>query len=416
MTTKFCPQCKLTYPEKLRFCLEDGKLLSLKDPYHLVGQTLLDKYRLDALVGMGGFGAVYSAHHLGLDRRVAFKILQPNLMLRNKSVVDLFEREARLAARLHQENIVWVMDAGRTPDDIAYIAMEWLDGRTLEEELEATGPLSLERTGQILRQIAAALDTAHANYTIHRDLKPSNVMLIKSSGGPELVKVLDFGIAKVLNSTTGAPVSHVMGTPHYASPEQFVPGGHIDQRSDIYSLGVMLYQMLTGILPFNASSMEELIQLKLEGQPKSLRTLRPDAPAAVEQLVSRMLVKDPDQRPGRMSEVVALFDSSEHEEFDHLIEVSPRLAIIESYQLVRTSVKRTAVKHGVIKAELIGTRNAARVLKEKGLLSQEIYSRLNDLSFVHKRVSHSNLPEVSPEEAREYCRQAAHLSTILDSL
>src|SRR5262249_41501594 len=149
---------------------------------------------------------------------------------------------------------IWVMDAGRTSDDIAYMVMEWLDGHTLEEELGASGPLSIERVAKILRQISAALREAHAQHIIHRDLKPSNIMLIKRSAEQDIVKVLDFGIAKLVNDTMGAPVSQVMGTPHYASPEQLQVGGRIDGRSDVYSLGVTLYEMLTGKLPFNASS------------------------------------------------------------------------------------------------------------------------------------------------------------------
>jgi len=307
---KYCPQCQQKYSDAQRFCLEDGELLSLRDPYHLVGRTLADKYRLDALVGVGGMGAVYRAYHLGLDRRVAFKILLPHLALGNERTIDLFEREAKMAGRLFHENIVSIFDAGRTPDEIAYIAMEWLDGRTLEEELLASGPLSFGRTAEILRQMASALEEAHAKHIIHRDLKPSNVMILRRADGREQVKVLDFGIGKVISDTAGAAVSTLMGTPHYASPEQFQIGGQIDRRSDIYSLGVLLYQMLTGALPFNAASVHELIRSHTTVPPPPLRSQRPDAPAAIEQLVARMLAKEPDRRPQRASEVSALFDQA----------------------------------------------------------------------------------------------------------
>jgi serine/threonine protein kinase/Tol biopolymer transport system component len=251
-------------------------------------------------------GAVYSAHHLGIDRHVAVKILQPNVALGDDRVLGLFEREAKLTGRLLHENIAIVMDAGRTPDGIAYIVMEWLEGRTLEEELSAHGPLSFSRTADILRQVAAALDAAHARQIIHRDLKPSNVMLTQRPDGREQVKVLDFGIGKVISETTASPVSAVMGTPHYASPEQLRLGGRIDGRADLYSLGVMLYQMLTGALPFDATSVQGLIQQQLTALPPPIRKLRPEAPAAVEQLVSRMLAKDPEQRPARASDLLGL--------------------------------------------------------------------------------------------------------------
>jgi serine/threonine-protein kinase len=165
---KYCPQCERSYPDGQFFCLDDGAQLSLRDPYHLVGRTLAAKYRLDALIGVGGMGAVYSAYHLALDRRVAFKILQPNLALGNSRALDLFEREARLAGRLIHENIVLVLDAGRTSDEIAYIAMEWLEGRTLEAELTVRGPLDFGRASEILRQVAGALSAAHAERIVHR--------------------------------------------------------------------------------------------------------------------------------------------------------------------------------------------------------------------------------------------------------
>lgn len=305
---KFCPKCQKTYSKTQRFCLEDGELLSLKDPYHLVGATLVEKYRLDALVGVGGMGAVYSALHLGIERRVAVKVLLPHLSLNNPRILGLFEREAKIAGRLTHENIVDVKDAGQTPDGIAYLVMEWLGGSTLEDELAAHGPFSLERTADLLRQTASALEEAHAKQVIHRDLKPSNVMLIRLQDGREQVKVLDFGIGKVLSDTSASPVSGVLGTPQYASPEQFNIGGNIDGRTDIYSLGIMLYQMLTGALPFDAPSIREVINLHLTASPPPLRQLRPDVPPAIEELINRMLSKNPEYRPQRAGEVSALFD------------------------------------------------------------------------------------------------------------
>ena len=303
---RFCPQCKLEYPLSQRFCLEDGHLLSLRDPYHLVGKTLVDKYRLDALIGIGGMGVVYSAHHLSIDRRVAIKILQPNMAMGNEHLMELFEREARMAGHLTHENIANVMDAGRTADGIAYIAMEWLEGQTLEDVLEKEAPMSFERAGAILAQTAAALDAAHSKRIVHRDLKPSNIMLVERderiSGGIPHVKVLDFGIAKVVSETTAAAVSAPMGTPHYASPEQFRLGGHIDGRADIYSLGVVLYRMLTGEVPFQSTSIHELIQKQLNAPPPRLRTVRTDAPEPLEKLLDRMLAKQPEDRPQSASE------------------------------------------------------------------------------------------------------------------
>jgi serine/threonine protein kinase len=177
---KYCPQCRQQYrDDTLRFCQADRHLLSLDpDPYNLVGRTLGNKYLIEALVGIGGMGAVYAAHHTRIDRQVAFKILQPNFALKHPAATEMFEAEARTAGRLKHENIVEVFDADRI-ENISYIAMEWLEGHTLEDELAAHGQLGFERAAWILRQIAAALDAAHAKRTIHRDLKPSNVMLVK---------------------------------------------------------------------------------------------------------------------------------------------------------------------------------------------------------------------------------------------
>lgn len=307
MSAKFCPKCQRVYPASQRLCEVDRELLSLQDPYHLVGRTLLDKYRIEALVGLGGMGAVYCAHHLGIDRRVAFKILQPNIALSDEHVAELFEREAKVAGRLSHENIVDVTDAGRSNDGLAYIVMEWLEGRTLEEELKTGGRFGFTRAAEILRQIAAALEEAHSKNVVHRDLKPANVMIVERGHGRERVKVLDFGIGKVIGET-GSSVSAVMGTPSYASPEQLRLGGRIDARSDIYSLGVILYRMLSGRLPFKGASPTELIELQLTATPAPIGDLRPETPAAIESLINRMLAKDPADRPQTAREVADAFD------------------------------------------------------------------------------------------------------------
>lgn len=307
---KYCQTCQKSYPITQRFCTEDGDPLSFEDPYHLVGSVLAERYRLDALAGIGGMGAVYSAHHLALDRRVALKILQPNIALSNDRLVGLFEREAKTAAQLTHENIVIVLDAGRTANNLAYIAMEWLEGYTLAEEIAARGQLDFGRVMEILRQVAAALEAAHAARVVHRDLKPANIMLVSQPDGHERLKVLDFGIAKVISETTVSPVSVVMGTPLYASPEQLSLGGRIDGRADNYSLGVILFEMLAGAPPFNAASAREMFHLQTSAPPPPLRKFRPDAPPALESLINCLLAKDPEDRPQSAGQIPALFESA----------------------------------------------------------------------------------------------------------
>ena len=314
MRMKHCPKCGKTYPAPTRLCEEDREILSLKDPYNLLGSTLADKYKVIALVGVGGMGAVYYARHTGIERRVALKILQPNMAIGNEYIAELFEREAKMAGRLSHPNIVDVTDAGHTADGIAYIVMEWLEGRTLEDELDHEGQFSFTRAIGIVRQIARALNVAHAERIIHRDLKPANIMLVDDADGSDQVKVLDFGIGKILKDTTAnSLVSGLVGTPQYASPEQLTVGGYVDGRSDIYSLGVIFFRLLGGELPFNFSSLGELLMMQLNGAPPLLRGIRPETPPEIESLVNRMLAKDPAMRPQSAGELIAALDRIESE-------------------------------------------------------------------------------------------------------
>src|SRR5262249_8143424 len=320
---KYCPRCQRRYPGRQRMCPEDNQRLSLPDPYGLVGQILADKYRVEALVGIGGMGAVYNAYHLGIDRPVAFKILQPNVAISNDRMGDLFEREARVIGNLYHENIADIKDAGRASDGIAYIIMEWLDGYTLDEELAASGPFALERIAGILRQICAALETAHAKQIVHCDLKPSNIMLNLGPAGRELVKVLDFGIAKIMTDPAGSLVSAAMGTPHYASPEQLQLGRTVDAPSDIYSLGVILFQMLTGKLPFRAGSARELINRQMEA-PARISELRPETPDAIQRIVNQMLAINPEGRPQSAPGVAAIVDQAMRDRIEtRLVQPAP---------------------------------------------------------------------------------------------
>lgn len=316
---KYCPKCQRHYAVSQSICQDDGEALLIKDLYGLTGRIINEKYRIESLLTIGGMSAVYRARQIGVERQVAFKILLPNLAVNDQNMLTLFEREARTAGRLTHENIATVHDAGRTSDELAYIVMEWLEGKTLEDEFNAQEQMSFKRMLHILRQVAAALDTAHAQGVIHRDLKPANIMILpRGSRGDEnrdLVKVLDFGLAKVTSESTDLQVSSALGTPHYASPEQFRIGEEIDGRSDVYSLGVILYRMLTGFLPFEATSVHALIRLHLLETPPPLRNRRPDAPTEVEYLVNRMLAKTPHYRPATAGEAIEALEQALSEHF-----------------------------------------------------------------------------------------------------
>src|SRR5581483_6167817 len=251
---KYCMQCRRSYAPTYSFCLDDGEPLVLKDLYGLTGGLIANKYQIEALTAIGGMSAFYSAHQVGVKRQVAFKILLPNIAVNNNQMLTLFEREAQLAGRLAHENIATIHDAGQTEDQIAYIVMEWLEGHTLESELKPKQCMSYQRIVYLLNQVTAALDSAHDQKIIHRDLKPNNIMISTRPDGREWVKVFDFGLAKVISESTDIMVSSALGTPHYASPEQFRTGEEISGSADIYALGVIMYRMLTGRFPFNGAN------------------------------------------------------------------------------------------------------------------------------------------------------------------
>jgi len=266
----------------------------------LVGATLAGRYRIESALGRGGMGDVYRARHLELDRPVALKLLRRELG-DDAVLVERFRREARAAAGLGHAHIVDVLDFGRTDEQLVFYTMELVEGRSLEAVLDEQGTLSPERAVQIATEIADALHAAHQRGVVHRDLKPSNVMLPRGGGG---AKLLDFGIAKVLAQRQLTKPGDLMGTPLYMSPEQ-CNSGRVDARSDVYTLGALLFRMVTGRPPLEAKSLVELVAALLVDPPPSPRSLRPELSAELERLILACLEKTPDARPGSMREVIA---------------------------------------------------------------------------------------------------------------
>jgi eukaryotic-like serine/threonine-protein kinase len=276
-----------------------------------LGRVIADKYRLDALLGEGGMGAVYRATQLTVNRAVAVKLIQGPL-LKHPEVEKRFRREAEAMGRLQHPATVRLYDFGATREGELYMAMELLAGRDLATHLAHAGALSVSESLRIAKQVLLALDEAHAHGIVHRDLKPANVFLAELHGGEVAVKVMDFGIAGIEQAAEGAKLTRtgaVLGTPAYMSPEQ-AQGIAIDGRSDLYALGVMIFEMVTGRVPFVADSAVSLLLAQVTTQPPKLAHVLPGHPelAQVQPLLDALLQKSPADRPESASTAMQLVD------------------------------------------------------------------------------------------------------------
>jgi serine/threonine protein kinase len=279
-----------------------------------VGTTLGDRYRIDALIGEGGMGRVYSAEHVLMRKRLAIKVLHRELTTMAE-VVARFEREAMAAANIDHPNVAAATDFGKLPDGAVFLVLEYVQGKSLRDEI-AGGPIAAERALHITRQIASGLSSAHALDIVHRDLKPENVMLVEKGGDPDFVKVLDFGIAKVpigevphpTQTPAHTPITKagmVFGTPEYMAPEQAL-GQTVDGRADLYALGVILYEMLSGSRPFSSQSQVGILGQQLSKSPPKISDRAPGiiVPPAVEAVAMKLLQREATERYGSATEVV----------------------------------------------------------------------------------------------------------------
>jgi serine/threonine protein kinase len=265
-------------------------------PPSMIGRVIDRKYRLDARIGFGGMGDVYRASRLVIGDQVAIKILHA-AHVSDPQAGERFRREAQAAARLKHPNAVSIYDFGVTSDGLVYLVMELVEGQNLRQIIKQQGPLAPATVSEITNQVCSALQVAHQQNVVHRDLKPDNIMVNVTISGLR-VKVLDFGIAKLRDLATGnlTVTGNVMGTPHYMSPEQCL-GEEIDNRSDLYSLGVVMYQMLTGSLPFNSSTSTAVVMQHVNKEPPSLRSINLSISPAVEAVVLHALAKRREDRP-----------------------------------------------------------------------------------------------------------------------
>ncbi len=324
-----CPTCRTTYPDDHKVCATDGATLlpdaafSGADP-DLAAGVQVGEYIIEGKIGEGGFGSVYRAVHPLIGKAAAIKVLNRQYSS-NPQMVSRFIAEARAVNQIRNRNIIDIFSFGQLEDGRQYYVMELLDGVTFDGYLKQKGRLAPEDALPILRGIARALGAAHAAGIAHRDLKPENVFLVMEDDGNVFPKLLDFGIAKLMGESglghktrTGAP----MGTPHYMSPEQ-CRGRNVDQRTDIYSFGIVVFETLTGRLPFDGEDVMDVLMKQTSAPAPRLSEVCPDLPAALDGPVLHMLEKDPANRPESLVAAVdALAAAAQGAGFD--VKTSPR--------------------------------------------------------------------------------------------
>lgn len=279
---------------------------SMPPPDPLVGRTLDGRYRVEAVLGEGGMGLVYKARHAVLNKPLAIKVLKPEVS-RDVEVMDRFKQEAQSASAIGNHHIIDISDFGTLPDGSTYFVMEFLDGLSLTQAIEQFRPMPADRVIRVAKQLCDGLGAAHERSIVHRDLKPDNIYLIKRGHDSDFVKVLDFGIAKVGGSSSKlTKAGSVFGTPHYMSPEQCA-GSQVDQRTDIYALGIILYEMCSGRVPFDADNLMGILTKHMYEQPVAPRDLPPptDVPPGLDAVIMKCLSKSADARYQSMAEMRA---------------------------------------------------------------------------------------------------------------
>ena len=301
---KRCPSCNSTFDDNINACPFDNAPLTSATYDPLTGVVLDNRYRVIEKIGEGGMGKVYKAEHTVLGKLFALKVLNPELAQREDSV-KRFINEAKITSKIGHPNIIEVTDFGRTPAGSFYFVMEFVNGKTLYDLLSERKTIPVKDTINIITQCADALYAAHQAGIVHRDLKPDNIILIPRGDGNYFVKVLDFGISKIQGEAKTRLTSSgvIIGTPEYMSPEQ-ASQEETDHRTDIYSLGVIMYQMLTGNLPFYSTNPLTLLMMHKTKSPKPLKSFNPDIPSSLEGICLKCLSKRPEDRYQTMKELM----------------------------------------------------------------------------------------------------------------
>ena len=311
---KFCDHCHATYPTEFTTCPKDQTPLRLATDL-VQGMVIRDKYEIVEKIGSGGMATVYRAKHLAFNEVRALKVVSSRMM-EDENFLKRFRNEAVITRKLQHPNAVRVDDIDSLEDGRPYIVMELVEGGSMRALIEQAGPLPAKRALEITRQAGAALAAAHKLGIVHRDIKPDNIVILQQADGTDLVKVLDFGIARLREgggAYTATQTGMVIGTPQYISPEQAAGkrSDEIDGRADLYSLGVALYEMLTGQLPFRADTPMGFLMQHLQAEVPPPRTVRPDLniPESASRLLAKLLEKDPDKRFQTAEEMIAAIEN-----------------------------------------------------------------------------------------------------------
>jgi serine/threonine protein kinase len=270
------------------------------------GEILDGKYRVDRVLGVGGMGIVVAATHVALNQRVAIKFLLP-AAIGNAQIIERFAREARAAVQIQSEHVARVIDVGTLPTGSPYMVMEFLEGTDLAEAVEKGGAMPVAQAVSYVLQACEALAEAHALGIVHRDLKPANLFLARRAGRDSIVKVLDFGISKMSEKGPSGltQTSAVMGSPFYMAPEQMMSSKDVDARSDIWALGIILYELLAGAPPFVADTMAEIVFMVTQRDAPPLGTKRADVPPALADVIARCMLREPAQRYANVAKLAA---------------------------------------------------------------------------------------------------------------
>lgn len=363
-------------------------------------------YRVEELCGRGGFATVYRVRHDVLGRTAALKLLHPGLAT-SPSMLARFEREARTVARLGHPNTVEIYDFGKLPNGRPYFVMEWLEGHTLDDEIRARGNLSPSEALEIIEEVASTLDEAHGAGIVHRDLTPGNVFVTPTAHGGRTIKLIDFGLAKLVEPTAArlTPTDVRMGTPTFMAPEQLL-GKPVGAYTDVYALGVMLYDMLTGQVPFDATASADVENMHLVAPVPPVGALAPEA-TACDAVIQRCMAKDPEARYASALEVVealrrVVAPAAQREASDGLgicvsVEVDPKLEdwsaaigdAVDSVERIAASVLR---RHGFEMAAGNGNSIRARLVEVTGDTSPRRHVAAT-LVALRRAIANAGLPD-----------------------